>query len=360
MGILRLLLALCVVVHHTPGSSISFTNGGVAVQAFYVISGFFIAMVLSGKYQSLKVFYLNRALRLYPVYVVVLALAAVQLVVAGENTYLQRSDLTRVTDPIAAAALTFTNIALIGQEWIVWLDLRTATGSLALDLNFRPPTGDVAAWRYLLVPQAWTLSLELAFYALAPLIVKRRLWVIAAVAGISLAVRAMWEIAGVDYNIWVRRMFLSEACLFLLGVAAYRCAKPITAWAGANARKIGFAALAGLAALIGFHSTLFGTTSLGRAVLFFSLAFALPFIHNALGRNAIDRKIGDLSYPVYIVHILIIAVIRWVAPEFAKPAITVIASLVAALGLYLLIDRPVDRLRQKLAATRQGPANISP
>ncbi|MCB9955176.1 MAG: acyltransferase [Caulobacterales bacterium] len=351
MGILRLLLALCVVVHHTPKAGIIFTNGGVAVQAFYIISGFFISMVLTGKYQSLKTFYVNRALRLYPIYLVTLALAAAQLLISGSNYYLHRSDLAHVTDPLSAAALILSNLTLIGQEWIVWFDLHTPTGALALDLDIRPPAGDLAAWRYLLVPQAWTLSLELAFYAIAPFVVKRRLWVIAALAAASLAVRCSWEIAGVDYNLWVRRFFASEACLFLLGVAAFRLSSTITTFVGPASRYIGFAAIAGLVVLIGVHSSVFGVSAAGRAALFFPLALSLPFIHDALGRSEIDRRVGDLSYPVYIVHILVIAVIRWFWPELVQPAITVVASLAVGIAAYLLIDRPVNRLRQKLVST---------
>ena len=350
MGILRLLLAISVVIHHTPNAGIAFTNGGVAVQAFYVISGYFIAMVLSGKYSAYTTFYINRGLRLYPVYLVVLLLSAIQLFVAGSNRYLKVEQIELVSDPLSAIALIFANLTLIGQEWIVWFDVDGQTGALTLDLT-ASSAGPVTAWRFLLVPQAWTLSLELAFYSVAPFLVKRHVGVIAAVAVASLVIRMCWEVAGVDYNLWVRRMFASELCLFLLGVLAFRLTPSFVAFTGARrARTIGFASLAALVALVCVHSTLFGVTAMGRAILFFSLAISLPFIHHALGRNSIDRRVGDLSYPVYIVHILVIASIRQWAPDHAGVAVMIAATLIAAIILYLLIDRPVDALRQRLVA----------
>lgn len=355
MGLLRFLLALCVVVHHTPKAGISFMSGGIAVQAFYIVSGYFIAMVLSGKYRSLRTFYVNRALRLYPIYLTVLALSAAEMYFSGANLYAKSRFFPVLTDPLAVFSIVFSNLTMIGQEWLVWFDAVRGTGSLVLDVAATEAKGRIDAWKFLLVPQAWSLSLELAFYAIAPFVVKRRLWVIALIAAASLGVRICWEITGVDYNLWVRRMFASELCLFLLGVMAFRLTPAFVAFAGeARARIIGFSSLAALVLLIGFHARLFGVSAEGRAVLFFGLAFALPFIHHALGRSSIDRRIGDLSYPIYIVHVLVISTIKWLAPAEMSVWLSVSGTLAAAGALYLVIDRPVDALRQKLAARAEA------
>jgi hypothetical protein len=63
MGTVRFLLALCVVVTHSPGSALlgfPLLNGITAVQCFYVISGFLITMVLNERpeYQNPRNFYL--------------------------------------------------------------------------------------------------------------------------------------------------------------------------------------------------------------------------------------------------------------------------------------------------------------
>ena len=55
---------------HTPMAIRVFGGGRVAVQMFYAISGFLITYVLDNvkAYQSLRRFYENRALRIFPVY----------------------------------------------------------------------------------------------------------------------------------------------------------------------------------------------------------------------------------------------------------------------------------------------------
>jgi peptidoglycan/LPS O-acetylase OafA/YrhL len=89
LGAIRFLLAFAVVgahfgkiPYHVPLSSL------LAVQAFYIISGFLIALVWDNKYASrpngLFLFYTNRAARIYWLYWVVLAISIA--VAIGDQT----------------------------------------------------------------------------------------------------------------------------------------------------------------------------------------------------------------------------------------------------------------------------------
>ena len=71
MGIFRVCLALCVVLSHGLNLPIPAATADVAVQTFYIVSGFYMGLVLTEKYHSPSSFFLNRALRLYPAYFVV-------------------------------------------------------------------------------------------------------------------------------------------------------------------------------------------------------------------------------------------------------------------------------------------------
>jgi peptidoglycan/LPS O-acetylase OafA/YrhL len=51
MGTMRLLFALVVVIAHTGGGP-PVGNGVLAVQSFYLISGFYMSLILDQKYQS--------------------------------------------------------------------------------------------------------------------------------------------------------------------------------------------------------------------------------------------------------------------------------------------------------------------
>src|SRR5436305_1931213 len=79
MGYLRFYLATSVFVWHfasrwTGTFMFSFT----AVFCFFIISGFYMSLILNGPYRTagLRAFYFNRALRLYPTYLAALLVAA--------------------------------------------------------------------------------------------------------------------------------------------------------------------------------------------------------------------------------------------------------------------------------------------
>ena len=81
MGIFRLLLAFSVVVIHSNPEPTWFMDGKLAVRVFYIISGFYMTLILNEKYigqnSSYKLFITNRLLRLYPIYWVILLLTLI-------------------------------------------------------------------------------------------------------------------------------------------------------------------------------------------------------------------------------------------------------------------------------------------
>src|ERR1700749_5034265 len=85
MGLMRLVLALSVLRGHTGTLllGLGLLPDDLAVESFYMISGFYMAMVLNEKYtrqSDLIIFWQQRFWRLYPTYLTVLCLG---LVVGG-------------------------------------------------------------------------------------------------------------------------------------------------------------------------------------------------------------------------------------------------------------------------------------
>ena len=81
MGFLRFILAITVILAHN-GALFGFTfvGGLAAVQIFFMISGFYMTMVLNMKYigsGSYKIFIVNRILRLYPAYLITMLLTII-------------------------------------------------------------------------------------------------------------------------------------------------------------------------------------------------------------------------------------------------------------------------------------------
>src|SRR5260370_32160202 len=107
-------------------------NGRMAVQCFYMISGFLISLVLSHKYDASSVegrrlFYSNRALRIFVPYwsfcVMILAVHVVIYFAFGirfgaDAAFAQHwPEMTLPT----RIYLLFSNIFILTQEWSIWL-----------------------------------------------------------------------------------------------------------------------------------------------------------------------------------------------------------------------------------------------
>ena len=95
---------------------------------------------------------------------------------------------------------------------------------------------------------------------------------------------------------------------------------------------------------------------LGRWVVYAALALAIPFIFNASQATALDRWIGELSYPLYLAHLAVIGLVLAYAPEAAQVPLALGGALALSVALLLLVDRRVDRWRQ--ARVKGGPREV--
>jgi peptidoglycan/LPS O-acetylase OafA/YrhL len=149
MGAIRLFLALSVVVWHLYFPTRQLTaNGYIAVLLFFIISGFYMSMVMNEKYVRLPVltFYRSRVLRLYPAYLAVVAVAILFSYHSGK----------KIPTP--------DNV----KDWI---SLVVTNGTLLT--NPLLPKNDLN----LVISPAWSLAIELQFYIAVPFILTRRLWI---------------------------------------------------------------------------------------------------------------------------------------------------------------------------------------
>jgi peptidoglycan/LPS O-acetylase OafA/YrhL len=189
MGSLRFLLALAVAGGHAAGfSGLAASRifpGAYAVQIFYVISGFLMAMILNGKYADTPggnwTFYTNRIVKIFASYFAVLAVtvavcllskAATGNALLLENWFAQAGVMTFSTWAFA----TLTNIFIVGQEWGFLLTYRAGSLFYSLQAFSEPPIGS----QFTVIVPAWTISIELLFYLVAPFVARRHILLIAA------------------------------------------------------------------------------------------------------------------------------------------------------------------------------------
>ena len=357
MGLIRLLLALSVIVAHA-GSifGLDFLGGPMAVQSFFIISGFYMSLVLNEKYigahKSYTLFLSNRLLRLFPIYWVVLLLTI--LLVTFAIGYDPKVEFESGLQYCVAyfgqmswgslAFLIFTNIFLIGQDMVMFLGLDIHTGHLFFTADFwktSPPL-----YKFLLLPQAWTIGIEITFYLIAPFIVRRKPIVILALIFLSIAIRILLIRSGLASDPWTYRFFPSVLVFFLLGNLSYHIYKRIE-----NAPlNVGIPISITLLVLL-FSMFFHQITIPHREGLFFIVFFlAVPFIFKQSRHSRIDAALGNLSYPVYICHSLIgLSLGRMTGlTRILGGGLTVaIGAIGFALILNKVIGEPIERIRQR-------------
>ncbi len=360
MGSIRLLLALAVIAAHT-GTLVGFPliGGPQAVQLFFIISGFYMTLILNEKYTgpgSYALFASNRALRLFPLYwTVLLATVAISAIVGlSSGNWLRLSPWMEHWSHLSlgtVALLGIANVTIFGQDLIMFLAADPA-GNLHFTKDFR--ADEPQLWTLLQVPAAWSLALELTFYAIAPFIVRRRLSLILAIIGACLAFRVVMHLKfGLSADPWSSRFFPFELGVFLLGTVSWHLLKRIEA-KGAPPRAVLCSILIGYLLLV----TLFAVIPWNNGLPFFAkkwvmfaiTALAIPYIFTLTKSWRFDAAIGELSYPIYIVHGLIITLCAGaIATHGLKAYEGVIVALIAiavSLLMVRLISDPIEHFRR--------------
>ncbi|MCR9248644.1 MAG: acyltransferase [bacterium] len=375
MGLFRLLLALAVVFAHAGPvfglPALALCGGPLAVQMFYVVSGFYMALVLHEKYVgagSCRAFAQSRLVRLLPMYLVVLGVtlvAGLLLMACGitiRPLALWAEHGAAMSWPAIAAALG-VQLGLLGQDVVLFTAVDPETSRWFLTGDFH--AHELPGWRFMLVPQAWTVSLELLFYAIAPFVVRRHVLVVGGLLGCSLLLRVVlvkgW---GLGHDPWSYRFFPTELALFLAGALAYRGYRLIEHLPRARALLFSpavtwsmFAALIFAVLAYPLLPAILRSSRFGLAAMLGVVPIALPFVFHLTARWRFDRTIGELSYPVYLVHYLFVFVLgafgvsMWSA---WSGAVTAIASLLLAWLLWRFVGEPLEVGRQRFAARLRG------
>ena len=369
MGLLRLYLALCVVAEHSHAVFPWQMHGGTkAVQIFYIISGFYMAMVLSTKYTSTADFYKSRALRIFPPYYAVLLLVVVWSLVFGSWTgnHLSLNSLVRgigsmdVNSGMWFAAVS--NLTVFFQDTMFFLT-QPQGQSLAFTADFLSDKAPLS--RFLIIPPAWSIAVELTFYSLVPFLnrFKTKVLILLMLACVSGRV-IVYEKFGLSHDPWTYRFFPFEMATFILGMLAFRLydAAPLRNRLASLAEQAkGMRYLAGTAFLLAFFC--FETKCVGRvgllisqqyavlsSLLFWPIAVVLLF---AWSRNSrFDRLIGELSFPVYLIHLTIIYTLKdlYLKAGYSMASIGVssaILSILIAWILYRFLLHPFDAKRSQ-------------
>lgn len=313
---------------------LTFVHGFTAVRLFFIVSGFYMAMILNGKYSKYSSFIVNRALKLFPAYWVVLILC---FIYSG-------SKLSGLHD-FWWFYYFFSNVFMIGSHFTSAIIER---GGELMILPFGSSiTVPEMTWKYLYIGPIWSLSIEILFYLVAPFLLTRRnfnskmaLMLLISVASCAFLISTnSWRVP------WMYNFLAPSFYLFMLGAIAWRFYdSPLFKQIHGNG--IAYILLALIIAYIVFYQFLPAQINLrlinitldpvSIGILLFTVS--IPFVFELSKSSKIDAFFGSLSYPMYISHFFII----FYFPYFKQwhPLIgTIILSLILEFSLMKLVDR---------------------
>jgi len=366
-GIFRYTLAHLVVLGHlwknvweTPVAH----PGVYAVFAFYLLSGYLMALTLTRTYafdlRGTARFFGNRALRIYPPYLVLIACTSLVLIYAPPNV--------RVVNP-------FLRLPDSGLGWLYNI------GIFGLGSDFFDVRGGEA---YRLVPPAWSLDVELCFYV-----------AMGALLGRHRTVSIVWLLVSVGYtfqllvadDFWAHRYspagaaslpFSIGACIYHWHVHLLRWQRNAVGGVAAAFRRFGVTSTAdrllewqapAVGVLFLLH-VLFAEAIWGHPMysgFYFSLALAayLLLCLSSLNRDRlparlvqVDRFLGNLSYSVFLCHWLVAMITTWLFFDTPPAGNSTLfwSSLVGvnflAYLIHVAVERPVERLRNAVRPRR--------
>jgi peptidoglycan/LPS O-acetylase OafA/YrhL len=206
--------------------------------------------------------------------------------------------------PLYLLFFILTNIVIFGQDIVTFL----------------PSINHAPASNYLLLHQAWSLSLELVFYLLVPFLVRRSTWILVMIMAASLLLRAYLVSKGLSEDPWSYRFFPIELVFFVLGIISHRHIPN--------------------GGLIPWIACIAGVCFFPNILLLPLVALCLPSAFMVTRNWRLDRLLGDLSYPLYLSHLLFL---EWNQTWHLPLSLLFLLVIAVSVLLVLYVDRPIAR-----------------
>ena len=363
MGLLRMLLAFSVLTAHMHGKGIfgfRLLYGNLAVQCFFMISGFYMALVLNEKYvraSDYMPFLRQRVLRLFPacffVFILMLVVEGIVSLAAGKplETYALWFQHGANFSWSTWLVLIFSNVFVIGQEVNLFQAVDPVSGNLYFTGHFF--YAPIPATALIFNGPTWTLALEMMFYVIAPFIVRWPAWpqILVFLASVILRVTTYWMIDPTEHPWHMEHFFPYELAFFMAGSIGYQIYRH---------KKVLLQRLEGFTswfrwvffAFIIVYSRLPGTSYQRESILMPLLFLMIPLLFFHTKNNSRDRLIGELSYPFYLIHSLILFLMRpWVPlyfPSILEGPLYAVMCVGSAYLIYRNIDEKIDTYRHRL------------
>lgn len=353
MGLLRFLLAISVVIAHSePFHNLTLVGGPLAVETFFMISGFYISMILNQKYVGVNgsywLFITNRFLRIFPLYWLALVLTfVVAFVVPNYNTHsyidhtINFSKYGRDLSLSTWIIVIISNMFIFFQDVVMFLGINIKTGNLYFTHDFHKSTPPV--FQFMLVQQAWSVAVEIMFYLVAPFIVRRKFRSVAFLMIGSFILKIFCAEHGFKNDPWSYRFFPFELGYFLAGTLSYFIY-------GKFFKKIDIPKFVGLTTylIVGFCTVFFSkfTFKYADVAYLFMIFLSIPVLFKYSKGFTRDKFIGELSYPIYLIHLLVINTVSALNIFWHRDLLVMFSTITLGVLMVKFVSDAIEARRQ--------------
>lgn len=331
-GILRFILSLMVVVSHT-GLVQGFHLGVFGVISFFILSGYVTAHLYASNYVGRPgLFLIDRFFRIYPLYLFWLSAAVLFAVV------------TNYADPHFTFWRILNHILIAPLNMNAWIDKSYL-------FVFQNPEN-------LLLPPLWYLASEIQFYLLVPIFMAKKYWLYV----LTVLSLAAFSVAIFDYlprEDYTYRLIVGTLFMFCYGILMYRSHVYENDWDRYMLWGV-WSVVLGLLVGSSFSDVIKERFTL-EVLAGFLIGVPVVKLLSLAPRQALDEKLGQLAYPIFLNHFLFIFLIDFWQRTFGyqfsaqqKAVWEISLSLVAAAMSVLLIETPARKLR-KLVVRKLTP-----
>jgi peptidoglycan/LPS O-acetylase OafA/YrhL len=301
--------------------------GWAGVNLFFVLSGFLITSILleaREKPDYFRNFYGRRALRIWPVYVLVLIVV-----------YLNAPWFIGPT----------ISVAIRTAPWLAYIFFVQNLFHLAL-----PPA----------IGPTWSLAIEEQYYFLwAPLVrFLRRPWTLSAALAAALIGSPLLRLANLPWMTLTHTLIhldgIALGSLLALGLYTLPLSRRIWLWIGLGAMALGFWATATIAGGTAFLDSALAVAFAGAVLAAIASTGARNPINAALRRGPLAFY-GRISYGLYMIHIMVFIFFGWfdlrmdrygIPGNLAVVAFRIAASTVFATALWYGFESQILKLKR--------------
>ena len=318
MGLYRLFLAFMVVISHSWGSFYKLNPGVVAVISFFILSGYVMSMLIEKHYKrrsSITTFYLDRAARLFPQFLF-------YMLIASACIYFLKIDSPFINK------LTVPKLLL---------------NSLILPQGYYPLWADGAQ----VIPQTWSLGLEMTFYLFIPWILiycsNKQIY---GMAFVSFLVFLTAYTGKINSDIFGYRLLLGTLFMFLVGWSFSKTDRNSRVFIGVVFLLASI--LLGIAIMNkGLHLPYNIEVLIGLLVGIVAMSYMKYITFSNM-----DEFFGNLSYGVFLNHFIVIWIMQkfFMVDKFQATTVMMLllASCLLAFISFYFIERPALKWRHSI------------